>query len=132
MNMSKRFDSIVIIPIAVVVGLGLGVTLTTGQFPAGMVSQVAGMMVGVWIGLFVLEMVFQMMTSAINDALYFEPEEEPSVGAPGELTILLLRDGEVVSEVKSWDKPIDKGRREFWAKKLVKLWKSKLAGAEIK
>lgn len=120
--MERRFDAIVLVPIAVVVGLGLGVTLTTGQFPTDAVSRVASMMVGVWIALIVIEMIVRMVADGVFKALYYpEPELEPNEGEPGELTVLLVRDGDVVGEMKSWDKPLDKGKRSFWASKLGRI-----------
>jgi len=122
--MGKRFDtiSIALIPIALVVGIALGIELSTGTFPAGMVSQAATAIVGTWIGFFTLWFVLDLIAGSLLDQMEsISMDSEPNEGAVGELTILAVRDGEVVGELRSWDKPMPKNRRAWWTKKLPKL-----------
>jgi hypothetical protein len=122
--MGKRFDtiSICLIPIALVVGIGLGVQFSTGQFPEGMVSQAVTAIAGVWIGFIVVWFLLDLIAGSLLDQMEsMSMDGAPNEGAVGELTILAVRDGEVVGELRSWDKPMPKNRRAWWAKKLPKL-----------
>lgn len=122
--MGKRFDtiSIALIPIAIVVGIALGVQFTTGNFPARMVEQAVTAIAGSWIGLVVIWFMIDLIAGSLLDQMEsVSMDSEPNEGAVGELTILAVRDGEVVGELRSWDKPMPKNRRAWWAKKLPKL-----------
>ncbi len=122
--MGKRFDtiSIALIPIAVVVGIALGIQFSTGTFPVDIVQQAVVAIAGVWIGFLVIWFVLDLIAGSLLDQMEsMSMAEEPNVGKPGELTILAVRDGEVVGELRSWDKPMPQNRRAWWSKKLPKL-----------
>jgi len=122
--MGKRFDtiSIALIPIATVIGIALGVQFSTGNFPANMVSQAVTAIAGTWIGLVVIWFLLDLVAGSLLDQMEsMSMDSEPNEGAVGELTILAVRDGEVVGELRSWDKPMPKNRRAWWTKKLPKL-----------
>lgn len=122
--MGKRFDtiSIALIPIAVVIGIALGVEFATGNFPASIVSQAVTAIAGTWIGFIVIWFVLDLVAGSLLDQMEsMSMDSEPNEGAVGELTILAVRDGEVVGELRSWDKPMPRHRRAWWLKKLPKL-----------
>jgi hypothetical protein len=122
--MGKRFDtiSICLIPIALVIGIGFGIQFTTGNFPENMVSRAVEAIAGSWIGLLVIWFLLDLVIGSLLDQLESTSmDSEPNEGAVGELTILAVRDGEVVGELRSWDKVMPKNRRAWWAKKLPKL-----------
>lgn len=122
--MGRRFDtiSIALIPIAIVVGIALGIEFSTGTFPANIVSQAVTAIAGVWIGFVVIWFVLDLIAGSLLEQMEsMSMEGEPNEGAVGELTILAVRDGEVVGELRSWDKPMPKNRRAWWTKKLPKL-----------
>lgn len=122
--MGKRFDtiSICLIPIAIVVGIALGVQFTTGNFPTNIVSQAVTAISGVWIGFIVIWFLLDLVAGSLLDQMEsMSMDDEPNKGAVGELTILTIRDGEVVGELRSWDKPMPQNRRAWWAKKLPKI-----------
>jgi hypothetical protein len=122
--MGKRFDtiSIALVPIALVVGIALGIEFSTGVFPASIVSQAVTAIAGTWIGFIVVWFVLDLIAGSLLDQMEsMSMDDEPNEGAVGELTILAVRDGDVVGELRSWDKPMPKNRRAWWAKKLTKL-----------
>jgi len=122
--MGRRFDtiSIALIPIAVVIGIALGVQFTTGNFPASIVSQAVTAIAGTWIGFIVIWFLLDLIAGSLLDQMEsMSMDSEPNEGAVGELTILAVRDGEVVGELRSWDKPMPKNRCAWWLKKLPKL-----------
>lgn len=120
--MERRFDAIVLIPLTLIVGFALGIVVAGGNVPTDEINRAISLLVGAYIALIVIELVVRMVSDAIMSALFNEPEAEPAEGAPGELTVLLVRDGDVVGEVKSWDKPMERGKRDYWAKKLGRLF----------
>lgn len=119
--MEKQFNAIVLTPISLVVGFATGVYVSGARVPTDVVSRAISLLLGVYIALVVIELFVRMVSDSIMGLLFHEPESEPTEGAPGELTVLLVRDGDVVGEVKSWDKPLDRGKRDYWAKKLGRL-----------
>lgn len=120
--MERRFDSIVLIPLSLVVGMASGIMVMTGNIPVELVNRAVTVLLAAFVALVVVELLIRTVSDAVLGALFFTPEEEPGDGAPGELTVLLIRDGEVVGEVKSWDKPLGRGKRDYWAKKLGRLF----------
>lgn len=120
--MEKRFDAIVMIPLTLIVGFALGIVVAGGNVPTDEINRAISLLVGAYIALIVIELIVRMVNDAIMGALFNEPEAELPEGAPGELTVLLVRDGDVVGEVKSWDKPMERGKRDYWAKKLGRLF----------
>jgi hypothetical protein len=125
----KRFDAIVLVPISLVLGLALGVSITTNQVPIELISQTTIALLGLYIAIVVIELLVHTVSDSVMKVLYYEPEVEPADGAPGELTVLLIRNGEVVGNLRSWDKPLERGKREYWAKKLGRIF-SKKQGVE--
>lgn len=123
MKLERWFDTlpIALVPVALIMGIGFGVQFSTGQYPADMVSRSVSATVGGWIGIMVVWWLLDIVAGGLIEQLNAESTSEPSEGQPGELVMLLLRDGEVVQEVRSWDKPIDRGRRGFWTKRLARL-----------
>jgi xanthosine utilization system XapX-like protein len=122
--MGKQFDtiSIALIPIALVVGIAVGIQFSTGIFPADIVQQAVVAIIGIWVGFLVVWFVLDLIAGSLLDQLEsMSMNEEPNAGKPGELTILAVRDGEVVGELRSWDKPMPQPRRAWWSKKLPKL-----------
>lgn len=121
--MEKRFDAIVLIPLSLVVGMAAGIMVVTGNVPIEMVSKAVSVLLSAFVALVVIELLIRVVSDSILSVL-FAPEEPESEGegAPGELTVLLLRDGEIVGEMKSWDKPMDRGKRGYWIKKLGRIF----------
>jgi len=119
--MEKRFDAIVLVPISLVLGLALGVSITTNQVPVELISQTTIALLGLYIAIVVIELLVHTVSDSVMKVLYYEPEAEPADGAPGELTVLLIRNGEAVGQLRSWDKPLVRGKREYWAKKLGRI-----------
>jgi hypothetical protein len=109
--------AVMLVPIALVIGTASGIAIATGKFPARFASQAIGMVVGAWIGILVLG----LLLDVVQAALIFPDENTSNEGAQGELTILLIRDGQVVGELHSWDKLINRQKRNYWAKKLGRL-----------
>ena len=120
--MERRFDAIVLIPISLVLGLALGVSITTNRVPVELISQTTIALLGLYIAIVVIELLVHTVSDSVMKVLYYEPEAEPADGAPGELTVLLIRNGEVVGNLRSWDKPLERGKREYWAKKLGRIF----------
>lgn len=120
--MEKRFDAIVLIPVTLVVGFVTGVYVSGANVPTEIIGRSISLLLGVYIALVLIELFIRMVSDTVMGLLFNEPEAEPREGAPGELTVLLVRDGDVVGEVKSWDKPMDRGKRDYWAKKLGRLF----------
>ena len=120
--MEKRFDAIVLVPISLVLGLALGVSITTNQVPIELISQTTIALLGLYIAIVVIELLVHTVSDSVMKVLYYEPEAEPADGAIGELTVLLIRNGEVVGNLRSWDKPLERGKREYWAKKLGRIF----------
>jgi len=118
----KRFDAIVLVPISLVLGLALGVSITTNRVPIELISQTTIALLGLYIAIVVIELLVHTVSDSVMKVLYYEPEAEPADGAPGELTILLIRNGEAVGQLRSWDKPLERGKREYWAKKLWRIF----------
>jgi len=118
----KRFDAIVLVPISLVLGLALGVSITTNQVPIELISQTTIALLGLYIAIVVIELLVHTVSDSVMKVLYYEPEAEPADGAIGELTVLLIRNGEVVGNLRSWDKPLERGKREYWAKKLGRIF----------
>jgi len=118
----KRFDAIVLVPISLVLGLALGVSITTNRVPIELISQTTIALLGLYIAIVVIELLVHTVSDSVMKVLYYEPEAEPADGAPGELTVLLIRNGEVVGNLRSWDKPLERGKREYWAKKLGRIF----------
>jgi hypothetical protein len=118
----KRFDAIVLVPISLVLGLALGVSITTNQVPIELIQQVTIALLGLYIAIVVIDLLIHTVSDGVMKVLYYEPEEEPAEGAPGELTVLLIRNGEAVGQLRSWDKPLVRGKREYWAKKLGRIF----------
>ncbi len=123
MKLEKWFDTlpIALVPVALVMGIGFGVQFSNGQYPADMISRAVSAIVGGWIGIMIVWWLLDIVAGGLIEQLDRESTSEPNQGAPGELVLLLLRDGEVVQELRSWDKPADRGRRMFWQKRLPKL-----------
>lgn len=119
--MEKRFDAIVLIPITLIVGFVTGIYVSGGNIPTEIISRSISLLLGVYIALVIIELFIRMVSDTIMGLLFNEPEAEPREGAPGELTILLVRDGDVIGEMKSWDKPLERGKRDYWTKKLGRL-----------
>jgi hypothetical protein len=120
--MEKRFDAIVLVPLSLVVGVAIGISLITGNVPIQFISQAASVLLATFIAIVVIDLLIGTVANAVLNVLFNEPEEVPNTGAPGELTVLLVRDGDVVGELKSWDKPIIAGKRNFWANKLGRIF----------
>ena len=120
--MEKRFDAIVLVPISLVLGLALGVSITTNRVPIELISQTTIALLGLYIAIVVIELLVHTVSDSVMKVLYYEPEAEPAEGAPGELTILLIRNGEAVGQLRSWDKPLVRGKREYWSKKLGRIF----------
>jgi hypothetical protein len=122
-KLGQWFDTlpIALVPVALLLGIGFGVQFTTGQYPGDMIGKAVSATVGGWIGIMVIWWLLDVVAGNLIEQLDTESTREPNEGQPGELVMLLLRDGEVVQEVRSWDKPIDRGKRGFWAKRLSKL-----------
>jgi hypothetical protein len=118
----KRFDAIVLVPISLVLGLALGVSITTNRVPIELISQTTIALLGLYIAIVVIELLIRTVIDGTMKVLYYEPDTEPADGAPGELTVLLIRNGEAVGQLRSWDKPLERGKREYWAKKLGRIF----------
>jgi hypothetical protein len=118
----RRFDAIVLVPISLVLGLALGVSIVTNEVPVELISQTTMALLGLYIAIIVLELLIRTVIDGVMKVLYYEPDTEPAEGAPGELTVLLIRNGEAVGQLRSWDKPIERGKREYWAKKLGRIF----------
>jgi hypothetical protein len=131
----RRFDAIVLMPIAIVLGLALGLQLSTGQFPVELISQTISLVLGVWIAIIVVEMIVRMVFDAVLNLAYHEPDwdkEETPVGQKGELTVLLIRGDEVVGQLKSWDQIKDVKRRGALTNKLRRLLaRQQLVGGKV-
>jgi hypothetical protein len=123
MKLGRWFDtlSIALVPVALLIGIGFGIEFSTGQYPVDMVGKVIPVVVGSWIGIMIIWWLLDVVAGSLLEQLYDESMREPNEGSPGELVLLLLRDGEVVQELRSWDKPIDRGKRMFWQKKLPRI-----------
>jgi hypothetical protein len=123
MKLGRWFDTlpVALVPVALLLGIGFGVQFTTGQYPNDMIGKAVAALVGGWIGIMVIWWLLDVVAGGLIEQLETESQLEPNEGQPGELVMLLLRDGEVVQEIRSWDKPADRGRRQFWAKRLPKL-----------
>ena len=123
MKLGRWFDtfSIALVPVAMLIGIGFGIEFSTGQYPVDMVGKVVSAVVGTWIGIMVIWWLVDVVAGGLIEQLDAEANREPNEGSPGELVLLLIRDGEVVQEVRSWDKPIERGKRLFWQKKLPKI-----------
>jgi hypothetical protein len=119
-----QFNAIVLVPISLVLGFALGMSVTTNQMPVDLIGKVTVALLGLYIAIVVVELLVRTCMDAVMKVLYYEPEEEPAEGAPGELTVLLIRNGEAVGQIRSWDKPLVKSKREYWAKKLGRIFAS--------
>jgi hypothetical protein len=122
-KLGKWFDTlpIALVPVALILGIGFGIQFSTGQYPDDMIGKAVSALVGGWIGIMVIWWLLDVVAGGLIEQLDTESTSEPNEGAPGELVMLLMRDGEVVQEVRSWDKPLDRGRRMFWQKRLPKI-----------
>jgi len=122
-KLGKWFDtfSIALVPVAMLIGIGFGIEFSTGQYPVDMIGKVIPVVVGTWIGIMVIWWLIDIVAGSLIEQLDVEANREPNEGSPGELVLLMLRDGEVVQELRSWDKPVDRSRRMFWQKKLPRI-----------
>ena len=129
--MEKRFDAIVLVPISLVLGLALGISITTNHVPIDLISQTTMALLGLYIAIVVIELLVHTVSDSVMKVLYYEPEAEPADGAPGELIVLLIRNGEAVGQLRSWDKPLVRGKREYWSKKLGRIFTKSKPVAEM-
>jgi hypothetical protein len=121
--MEKRFDSIVLVPLSLVIGFAAGIMVTTNNVPIDLINKAVTILLSTFVALVVIELLVHVVSDSVLGVLFApeEPESEAE-GAPGELTVLLLRDGDVVGEMKSWDKPLERGKRGYWIKRLGRIF----------
>jgi hypothetical protein len=131
--MEKRFDSIVLVPLSLVIGFAAGIMVTTNNVPIDLINKAATILLSTFVALVVIELLVHVVSDSVLGVL-FAPEEPEAKGegAPGELTILLLRDGDIVGEMKSWDKPLKRGKRGYWIKRLGRIFARRHSPARIK
>ena len=138
--MERRFDAIVLLPLSLVVGFAAGVYVVSGDIPITLISQTATILLAAFIAMIMIELLIRTISDGVLSAMHYDSDaerdesSEKSAGERGELTVLLLRKGAVVGQMNSWEIPLPKKKRDYWLKKLARIWWSRpsAAGTETK
>ena len=138
--MERRFDAIVLLPLSLVVGFAAGVYVVSGDIPITLISQTATILLAAFIAMIMIELLIRTISDGVLSAMHYDSDaerddsSEERAGERGELTVLLLRKGAVVGQMNSWEIPLPKKKRDYWLKKLARIWWSRppAAGAEPK
>jgi hypothetical protein len=77
--MRTRFDSIAMIPLTLVIGVALGIELSTGKFPLQFVERAAIVILGTWMALVTLDcliwIIQETVASVVDDNPLVVPDQ---------------------------------------------------------
>jgi len=138
--MERRFDAIVLLPISLVVGFAAGVYVVSGNIPMDIISQTATILLAAFVAIIMIELLIRTVIDGVLSVMHYDSDAERDersnerAGERGELTVLLLRKGDVVGQMNSWEIPLPRKKSDYWIKKLSRIWWSRppAAGAEPK
>ena len=129
--MERRFDAIVLVPLSLVVGFAAGVYVVSGNIPMDIISQTATILLAAFVAIIMIELLIRTVSDGVLSAMHYDSDAESDerseerAGEQGELTVLLIRKGDVVGQMNSWEFPMPKKKSLYWLKKLGRIWWSR-------